>query len=336
MAFRIFCCSIVVALSVSATSAFATEATTCPSYPPVLLISGNAIYKDEAGSVTDTDGAAKNRELLAPVDDFLTYLGRNLDESAGTADLACSYGLMRQWATAGALLQPPETAGRVARVWIVPAFEFIALKFKMRNVPITPDVARWLSALAAVERGDYGKPLTKGSYAGSYSNVYPWVGAANALSALISGDPEAMRFQNEVWHNMLAEIRPDGTIQSELNRKAQALEYHQKAANGLLILHAARRALGQPDDPAQIARLKLLLDMIGNAFCDPQSLAAAAGAKLNIPGEWNFRIPYAFDEGLLPETWTTCGPKGINWGQAEYSGGDARISAGAVKLASPH
>lgn len=311
----------------------ATDAS-CPAYPPVLAVSGAVIYKDRAGSVSDAQGAQANKDALAPIDDFLGFLGHALDEKTGPAELACPYGLLRQWAAAGALLRPPlNTPGRVARVWISPAVGFIVLKFKLRGVQITPDVGQWLDALAAAEREDYGKPLTKGVYAGLYSNTYPWVGAANALAALVAANPAAVRFQDEAWTNMLAQIRPDGTLQGELGRGHQALEYHVKAAAGLLIMRSARLAMGIADDPAQIARLKLLLTMVGNALCHPESLAAAAGAALNTPGVYAFRIPLAFSDGLLPDTWTSCGPKEMNWFQAEYSGGDARVSAEALAAA---
>jgi poly(beta-D-mannuronate) lyase len=316
-------------------AAMAASATgSCPSYPPVQTVVGAVMYSDEAGSVKSSSGEAKNNALLAPIDDFLTYLGHAADEKTDTANLACPLLLLQQWAEAGALLTPPETPGRVSRVWITPAFDFIALKFRMRGVAIGTDTTRWLSQLAAAERQDYSKPFQKPPYVGLYSNVYPWVGAANALSALISGDQEAMRFQDEAWNNMIAEIRPDGTLQGEMGRAAQALEYHLKAVAGLLILHSVRHALGQTDDPAHIKKLKLLLTMTGNALCDPALLATKVGTTLNPPGVWDFRIPYAFDDGLLPESWNTCGPKTMNWFQSEYSGGDSRISAQAVKAAS--
>jgi poly(beta-D-mannuronate) lyase len=306
----------------------------CPSYPSVQTVMGAVMYSDESGSVKSLSGEAENKALLAPIDDFLTYLSHAADEKTDAASLVCPHLLLQQWAEAGALLTPPETPGRVSRVWITPAFDFIVLKFRMRGVEIGTDTTRWLSQLAAAERQDYSKPFQKAPYVGLYSNVYPWVGAANALSALISGDQEAMRFQDEAWNNMIAEIRPDGTLQGEMGRGAQALEYHLKAVAGLLILHSVRHALGQTDDPAHIEKLKLLLTMTGNVLCDPASLTAKVGTKLNPPGVWDFRIPYAFDDGLLPESWKTCGPKTMNWFQAEYSGGDSRISAQAVKAVS--
>src|SRR5208283_2240391 len=110
-------------------------------------------------------------------------------------DLTCPYSLLRQWATAGALLVPPDdTPARVGRVWISTGAGFVVLKFKMRGVAITPDVSKWLSQLAATQRQDYGKPLKKAGYAGQFSNVYPWGAATNGIAALVNGDAAAKHY----------------------------------------------------------------------------------------------------------------------------------------------
>lgn len=314
----------------------ADNASSCPTYPPVSTVEGARIYKPGTNSVSDAQGVADNDAKLAPIDIFLAYLGKAVDQDTGATDLSCPYALLRQWAAAGAVLQAFDTPGRVARVWIAPAFGFIVLKFRMRGVRTTPDVAQWLSQLAAAARQDYAKPFRKEPYLGLYSNVYPWSAVPNAISALIGDDAAAMRYQDEAWNNMIAEIGSDGTLQGELGRGARALVYHQLAANGLLVLLDLRRALGRPDNPAQIAKLQRLLDMIGNSLCDSKPLAAAAGAEQEIPGGWGFRVPLAFNDGLVPTTWTSCGPKTMDWFKAEYSGGDARVSAEAVAAAARH
>jgi poly(beta-D-mannuronate) lyase len=299
------------------------------------VVSGSTIYEPGTTSVPDPAGEALNRERLAPIDNFLTYLGHAVDAEPQTGDLSCPYKLLEDWAKAGALLQTPGTPGRVARVWISPAFGFVALKFRMRGIAILPDIAHWLSALAAVEREDYDKPLKMAPYQNLHSNVYPWVGVANAIAALIVPDPEAMKFQETVWRNMLAEIKPDGSLQGELGRGQRALIYHQQAANGLVVLGNLRHSLGQGEGP-QTHQLQRLLNFVGEAICDSAPLAKMAGAQQEMPGVWGFRMPYAFGEQELPATWTRCGPKSMDWFMAEYGGGDTRVSAAAVREAQRH
>lgn len=333
--FRLWLASAVAAIFHTVPS-FAQTPQACPDYPPMTLVMGAAIYKEGTNSIPDAAGASENKRLLAPVRDFLAYEGKAVDKPGDKAAFECPYQALEQWANAGALLGAPDTPGRVARVWISAGVGFIVLKYKMRGVQISPAVAHWLSELAATQRRDYGQPLKKGGYAGLYSNVYPWSAVTNAASALVSGDPEALRFQDEAWSNMIAEIQPDGSLRGEMARGQRALEYHQKAADGLLALHALRKALGRGDDPQQIASLKRLLVLVGDALCNPDSIAQQAGAKQDIPGVWGFRGPYAFGGDLLPATWKSCGPKEMSWFEGEYSGGDARVAAQAVAAAAQH
>jgi hypothetical protein len=322
---------LMVAICLSQPAAMAQPST--PSFPPVMVVSSAAIYKAGGKTIPDAAGIEKSRDLLKPIDDFLTYLGHCLDDKPGTVDLGVPYEQLQQWASSGALLEPPDTPGRVARVWISTGFAFVVLKFKYRGVRISQDVSRWLRKLAAEVRNDYKEPLKGGSYTGQYSNVYPWAAATNALCALVNNDQECLRFQDEAWNNMIAEIRHDGVLPGELGRRGRAREYHMKAAAGLLVLLDARRALGIADDPGQIAKLKRLLDMIGDSLRNPEPLAAAAGAPQEETGVYDFRIPYAFNCGILPETWTTYGPKEMNWFYPEYGGGDTRVSAQSVEAA---
>ena len=306
----------------------------CPSYEPVLTVQGENIYKKTGNSVEDAAGIAKNAALNQPMIDFFNYLEKALDDNGATADsLACPYSVIQQWAAAGAMLQEPQTQGRVNRVFDSAGIGFILLKFKMRGMSITPDLAQWYAKLAQTQRDDYGKPLKKASYKGLYSNVYPWAALTNAISALISNDQEALQFQDEAWDNMIAQIGPDGILQGELGRAKRALVYHQLAADGLIALRQVRLALGRQDDPTQLASLKRLLDLIGNALCDPAMLSDQAGFKQEKPGAWGFRIAFAFGKDILPSTWGSCGPKNMGWSKAEY-GGDTRVSAQAVAAAS--
>lgn len=308
-------------------------AAACPTYPVVTVVSSVDRYSDALGTVIDKSSDVENRRQLVAVTDFTKYLNTALDSESGS-DLVCPYHELRAWANAGALLQPsPDNAGRVARGFMSAGFGLIILKFEMRNVPITPDVINWYSSLVAAVRSDYRHPFKNPPYVGLYSNLYPWVGAANAYSALIGNDLEARQFEDEVWRNMIAEIAPDGVLQGELGRGARALVYHQQAANGLLLLHSARQALGETDDPDSLRSLGQLLNLIGNSLCHPEPLAEKAHAQLEIPGGWGFRVAQGFSDGLVPETWKTCGPKKPDYFIAFEGVGDVRVAARAVRAA---
>lgn len=316
-----------------ALNATVAAAKSCPVFPVITVVSSVDRYSDPLGTVIDKSSDVENRRQLAGLTDFTKYLNTALDSEPG-ADLVCPYHELRTWANAGGMLQPsPDSAGRVARGFMSAGFGLIILKFKMRNVQITPDVVKWHSLLVAAVRSDYRHPFKNPPYVGLYSNLYPWVGAANAYSDLIGGDRAAQQFEAEVWRNMIAEIAPDGILQGELGRGGRALVYHQQAANGLLLLHSARRALGETDDPESLRRLGQLLNLIGDSLCHPELLAKKAHAQLEIPGGWGFRVAQGFSEGLVPETWKTCGPKKPDYFIAFEGVGDVRVAARAVGAA---
>ena len=321
------------ALGLVCTANAIAAAQSCPSYPVVTVVSSVDRYNDALGTVIDKSADAENRRQLTGVTAFTGYLNTALDNESG-ADLTCPYHELQTWADAGALLQPsPDNAGRVARGFMSAGFGVIILKFALRNVPITADVVKWYSSLVAAVRSDYRHPFQNPPYVGLYSNLYPWVGAANGYSALIGGDREAQQFAAEVWSNMTAEIGPDGSLQGELGRGGRALVYHQQAANGLLLLHSARRALGDREAPDSLRRLGRLLNLIGDSLCHPEALAEKAHAPQEIPGGWGFRVARGFSDGLVPDTWTSCGPKKPDYIIAFEGVGDVRVAAAAVSAA---
>lgn len=320
-----------VVLFLSGASLFAAGAQTpqaqsadCSTFPIVTAESGVSFYSDRAGSVSDPHLVQQNVQALSNVRDFMACLERAVDGPGGAGAVVPAYRALGRWAAAGALMQtPPNTEGRVARALMSAGFGLIILKFRANGMPDDPVIDRWYAGLAAAVTDDYR------DFRG---NVYPWVGATNALSALISGDPNGRAFQDTAWRTELAQVQDDGTLAPELARSGRALVYHQLAASGLLVLHQARRALGIADDPRSMTRLKTLLQLVGTSLCDSGSLGRLAGAAQEKPGSWGFRVAYGFGGGLLPDGWTRCGPPKPDFNAVDY-GGDTRKSAAAVAAA---
>jgi poly(beta-D-mannuronate) lyase len=299
----------------------------CARFPPVAAVSGVSFYIDKEGSKPDPLLVEANRKALANVEDFMACLERVLDQSTTQTDRERAYHALTNWAEAGAILgKPPQTEGRVARVFISTGSALIVLKFRSHGVKIDPAVEHWLVALASAVRDDYRD--FKG-------NVYAWVGATNALVALMTGDSDALAFQEEAWQKAVGRIRSDGYIDTELARGSRALIYHQLTANGLLILRRARHSLGIADDASLTRRFELLIRQIGNALCDSRQLRDMAGADQEKPGTWGFRVSFAFDDGVLSPEWNQCGPSERTFATVEY-GGDMRVSAEAIDAAHRH
>ena len=153
-----------------------------------------------------------------------------------------------------------------------------------------------------------------------------WAAATAALHAVIERDPTALAFQDQVWHEAIAAIHDNGTIDAELDRGHRALVYHMYSFSGTLVLRAARAALGYTQTPQEHARLKLLADSIGHWLCTPHELEVLANYPQEIPGDWAYPVIDGFGADLLDNDWSRCG-QGNGRVNASASGGDTRLSA---------
>ena len=293
----------------------------------------------------DPSAEKKNSDLTSGVDQFQRSLEAALDRpgvSATDPAALCAYDNFKKWAAAGALTVEPKPYNRdgtVKRGEYLIGLNVLALKFRAAGFALDPTVIDWLQTLNRENLSFYEKASNRG-------NLRVWAAAGAALFALIQHDADAIGFQDQVWHEAMAAIHDDGTIDAELARGQRALIYHMFSFSAALVLHAAREGLGYRDTPADTARLKLLADMIGQSLCDPKPLAARAQANQEIPGDWAYRVPLGFGARYLGDSWTRCGKPNAATSDPT-SGGDARrmrkeaartpcrLAKGSLTIASP-
>jgi poly(beta-D-mannuronate) lyase len=305
-------------------SAVCAEPLSCQTFEPITALSGIAFYADAKGSKPDPKREAANQKIQAPVYAFMGYVEKAVDAPGDPQAMSCALSEFDRWAKAGALTgKPGDTEARVSRVFMVTGLNLIALKFEMRGAHLSPQTLTWLTTLTHEIAEDYK------DFRG---NVYEWTGGAAAVLALMTRDTQAMQYQNDVWHNSLALIQPDGFLPAELARGSRALIYHGTALSGLLILKDARARLGEAENTADISRLKRLADATGAALCNPAQLAKLAGAKQEMPGDWGFRVPYGFSDNFLSQDWFRCGVTPHSY-SAVNTGGDTRVSDKAISMA---
>jgi hypothetical protein len=306
-------------------SASAASGASCPVFSPVMTLVLSDIYSDAHGSVPDEVMVQKNKEQTDKVDAFLRYAENALDSPAArTGDAAsdCAYSNFRQWAKAGALTVEPKPynrQGKVSRGEYLIGIDVLALKFKAVGFHLDHDTMLWLHTLNEENLSFY-------EHASNRGNLRIWAGAAAALDALLENNSEAESFQNQVWHEAMAAINKDGTIDGEMARAHRALIYHMFSFSATLVLRSARSALGNRESAADHARLKLLADWIGNTLCDPKSIESAAHAVQEIPGVWAYRIPIGFGPDLLNANWEACGQPHAGLSDPT-SGGDTKHTA---------
>lgn len=300
-------------------------ASECPAFPPVTSLILGDIYSDARGSIPNEAMVQKNKEQTDKVDGFLRFIEQALDHSGVRRDDAgakCAYENFGQWARAGALTVEPKPynrEGAAKRGEYLIGLDVVALKFKAAGFSLDRETMEWLHKLNDENLKSYERASNRG-------NLRIWAAAAAALDALLEKNPEALSFQDQVWHEAMAAIHGDGTIDAEMARAHRALIYHMFSFSATLMLRSAREALGYTESPADKGRLKLLADMIGRTLCDPKRIEAAASAVQEIPGDWAYRIPIGFGSDLLSADWSHCGQPHAGLSDPS-SGGDPRHTA---------
>jgi poly(beta-D-mannuronate) lyase len=338
-----FCCAALVALALGRagiTDSAAQDrsalqprpvAATCPVFKPVMYLELENFYSDSKFSVVNHGAEDRNNAQVKPIDDFMRSIEQALDHTKSPADpaaMACAYNAFKSWAAAGALTgEPPKfnSEGALKRSSYLVGINILALKFKGSGYPLDGVTLKWLHTLNA-KNADF---FEHGSNRG---NLRVWSGAIAAVHAVVDPDPLFRRYQDQVWREAIAAIHDDGTIDAEMARGARALIYHMFSLSATLVLHDARRALGYPDAPADMARLHLLIDTVGKTLCDPHRFDTPAKAVQEIPGDWAYRVPNGFGRDLLTADWARCGMPKAALSDTTF-GGDTSVSAAALKQA---
>lgn len=306
----------------------------CPSFPPVSYLTAQGFYTDPRGSMANPAVVKQNSDLSADVTRFMRYAEQALDGSGAGPNrpsAACAYDAFKNWAMAGALTTKPPVfnreGGMETRQFTV-GLNVLALKFKAAGYPIDATIIGWLHTLTDQDMAYFQ------SGGNNQANLYKWSGAAAALFAILSHDPAALQYQDQVWQSAIASIQPDGTIGTELKRGRNALFYHDYSLLAMLLQRAARQVLGYPTSPADLARLKQLAAMIGRALCNPQILETPAQTTtLEMPKDWGYRIPLAFGRDVLTPDWTRCGIPSPAGSDLQFGGDEQRTAALLQKMA---
>jgi poly(beta-D-mannuronate) lyase len=317
--------SVVIAIFIGCTSQGYAQ-TGCQIIPPMATLVLESIYTDAKGSIEDhaaeDRNAAQNKDLRT----FMAAVENAIDKSTarpGNPETDCAFKQFDSWARAGALtFEPPSynREGKISRGLINPGFQMVGVKFRAAGFKLNGQMLSWLKKMNTENVVFYEKGTNRG-------NQRVWAATGAAIHALLDRDPEALRFQDQVWHEAITAIHENGTIDAELSRGRRAIVYHLYSFGATVMLRSARQALGYPDRAEDVARLKLLGHLIGHSMCDQSEMTHLAGIGQEVPGAWAYRLFTGFtDNDLLGPDWARCLPANVTpfeWG----SGGDPRRSA---------
>lgn len=279
----------------------------CPIPPAVKQVEAQAIYSDPAGSQLDVSGLRRNQQLIQPLRAFTDGLTRRVDDDdAGStqAALRCAATMLRNWASAGALLQEPASFPAVRqRQRFVLGITLAALKLRALGSTLDGAAVGWLHALGTAVMQEFKRRRI-------VDNLGVWSAANAASLALLDGDPGALRYESEMWQQGLRQIGQGGLLATELRRQSRALLYHQYYASALLVLRRLRSALGQKPTAQNEADLRRLVERVEADLCDPDAMASAAGGyPQEKPPAANFAVGLVFGSDMIDDRWTRCGTK---------------------------
>jgi poly(beta-D-mannuronate) lyase len=140
------------------------------------------------------------------------------------------------------------------------------------------EVERWLGRVARAVRDGF---KDQGPSA-RLNNHACWAATAVAAAAIAARDRDLFGWSVSTAEAALGQVRADGFLPLELQRKALALHYHLFALAPLVMFSKLAAANGVSLTNAADVELGWLIDRVTAGLVDPASFAAAAGAPQSI------------------------------------------------------
>jgi poly(beta-D-mannuronate) lyase len=257
-----------------------------PVAPPIRDLAGVSYYLDASRSIADPARRKQNQAAFAPL---RAYVARVIELSDGwmesrpadPAYAARAIDALAAWARSGALLGTVNQQGAYERVWTLAGLALAYLK--VRDAPGVDPVARaaveaWLVKVAEAAKPGDARP----GRMSDANNHADWAALAVAAAGVAARDRALFDWGLARARIGIAQIRPDGFMPLELERRAMALHYHLFALTPLVVLAELAAANGvdlYAEDHGAIGRLA---NRVIDGLRDPGPFAAAAGVAQQV------------------------------------------------------
>ncbi len=208
-------------------------------------IIADAFYVDTASSIADKAIIARNRTALATLDHTLITILAMADRglAGDSASAVCAGHWLSAWAKGGAMLgHMSSRQAEVERKWRTAGMAVGYLKIR-KSVEAGDRAAidPWMDELADRVVADQGWPRKRNNH------VY-WAGFAAGAVGTATGAARHLAFSRRVFDAAMTDIRPDGTLAMELERRQKSLDYTNFALAPLIMA-------------AELAALRIGMDM---------------------------------------------------------------------------
>lgn len=252
----------------------------CPAPPPpVFAAAGQIFYRPGTGNADVNELArAANDKLAAPVNEFMVFVVRTADDymrsrPADPTRAQCVLSWLDAWASADALLSPPDRQGRYLRNWTLADLAIAYLT--IRDAPDLEAasqrrVQRWFAKLSSAVNKDFRNGTER-------NNHLYWAALSAVAVAAISGDTALFQWGIDAAVTGLREVQSDGSLPLELARRSKALGYHVFAAQALVLVAAFADRNHIDLWHAQNGALLRLADLLVRALQDPELITRKTG-----------------------------------------------------------
>jgi poly(beta-D-mannuronate) lyase len=255
--------------------------------PPVRDLLGVSYYVDANHSIVDPALKRRNEAAFRRLHAYVARAGSLADgwvrsRPANPAYAVQLLGLLAGWAEGDALLGTVNQQGAYERVWTLSGLSLAYLRVRDAG-GLDPaeqaEVELWLGRVARAVRDGF-KDQGPNS---RLNNHACWAAAAVAAAAIAARNRDLFRWSVSTAETALSQVRADGFLPLELQRKALALHYHLFALAPLVMFSKLAAANGVRLTNDADVELGRLIDRVTVGLVDPTSFAAAAGAPQSIP-----------------------------------------------------
>lgn len=261
---------------------------TCPDTPPKpeKSLSVTSIYDkaDPSHSKIDDDQYDEYSEAMLGVRDYLTAVTKYASDyvsSKGTrvASGVCAITWLDAWAKGDALsdLGTRQSALSATRIVAGMGMAWLAVRGVADAMDYDPTIlAAWFERRASDFIATYEESGNLGS---NRSNHRYWGGFAVAASGVMAGDMDKLEWGVQSFKIGACQIREDGALPLELNRKKRARDYHLHAIAPMVMIGELAAANGIDAYDLCGGAFQRLVKFALTQVEDPTLIVALTGTK---------------------------------------------------------
>lgn len=280
-----FTWSLAAALGALLMIAAPSRADECPPVPPpVVDLTIERYYEDDAGSVVEPTRMEAHKAQTAPLKEFLGTVTRLADRahrqrSSPTQTIACALTWLRGWAQRGAYLGIMSSKQAEAqRKWDLAGTSLAYVKLrKWASADDRAVIEPWLSKWADATRAAFDDTSVK------RNNHWYWLGLAQMGVALATDDAKRWQSAKAIFEDALKDITPEGTLPLEMAREGRALHYHVFAVEPLVVMAELAAARGEDWYALDGGALHRLVKTTAQGLADPALFDKLAGVTQQRP-----------------------------------------------------